>query len=222
MAQSSISIPKPNNWQDFETKICELFKCILDDPLMQKNGRNGQPQYGVDIYGYIDLENKSIIGIQCKKKSEERVTESELRSEIEKAKKFTPKIKEFLLTTTAPRDQKIQETRKPTIKQKVVTYLDLFRDEENAELVKQLFESKGLTENGKWVGLSNRKTELLAAFYELKLRGIIKPISPTTGARVFYKEFGYDVAKDISERSFRTEPWGEIRQHYVELFANIS
>lgn len=40
---------------------------------------------------------------------EAQVTEEELRAELDKAKNFKPPISEFILVTTAPRDQKIQE-----------------------------------------------------------------------------------------------------------------
>lgn len=48
-------------------------------------------------------------GVQCKKKFEKAVTEKELEEEVAKALKFKPAISEFILTTTAPRDQAIQE-----------------------------------------------------------------------------------------------------------------
>lgn len=108
MSLSSISLPKPKNWQDFENKTRELFACVLDDPNTQQNGRSGQQQNGVDVYGY--RRNGCLVGVQCKKKFEKQVTDEELRSEVEKAKNFKPKIDEFILITTAPRDQKIQET----------------------------------------------------------------------------------------------------------------
>jgi tetratricopeptide (TPR) repeat protein len=72
------------------------------------NGRSGQSQNGVDIFGQRD--NMNWVGIQCKKKYEEKVTDSELRSEIEKSKNFKPTITEFFMVTTAPRDQSIQES----------------------------------------------------------------------------------------------------------------
>ena len=43
------------------------------------------------------------------KKFKDPVTSSELRAEVNKAKSFVPKIAEFILVTTAPRDQKIQQ-----------------------------------------------------------------------------------------------------------------
>lgn len=107
MSLSSTSIPKPKNWQDFENKTRELFACVLNDPNTQQNGRSGQKQNGVDVYGY--RSEHSLVGVQCKKKLDTAVTDEELLAEVKKAKNFKPKIAEFILVTTAPRDQKIQE-----------------------------------------------------------------------------------------------------------------
>ncbi len=43
------------------------------------------------------------------KKMDEAVSEAELRQEVEKAKSFSPKIKEYILVTTARRDAGIQK-----------------------------------------------------------------------------------------------------------------
>ena len=48
---SSIQLPPPSNWQDFEYLCQQLLAAILDDPQVQKNGRQGQSQYGVDVFG---------------------------------------------------------------------------------------------------------------------------------------------------------------------------
>jgi Restriction endonuclease len=109
MSLSNTSLPKPKNWQDFESHTRVLFACILNDPDTQKNGRSGQKQNGVDVYGYRDKRVDCLIGVQCKKKFETQVTEEELRAEVDNAKKFTPPLSEFILITTAPRDQKIQQ-----------------------------------------------------------------------------------------------------------------
>ena len=87
-----------------------LFECVLNDPNTQQNGRSGQPQAGVDVYGYRNRDIKQLVGVQCKQKVEGNVSEKELREEVKKAKTFEPKLSEFILITTAPRDQKIQET----------------------------------------------------------------------------------------------------------------
>ena len=109
MSLSNISLPKPKNWQDFESHTRVLFACVLKDPNTQQNGRSGQKQHGVDVYGYRDVRVGCLVGVQCKKKLEAAVTEKELRTEVGKAKNFKPAISEFILITTAPRDQKIQE-----------------------------------------------------------------------------------------------------------------
>ena len=106
MTFSSTHFPKPDNWQDFERNTAVLFKRVLNDPNTQSNGRSGQDQHGVDVYG--QREGNHWVGVQCKQKLDKAVTETELRDEVVKAKGFTPAIKEFILVTTAPRDQKIQ------------------------------------------------------------------------------------------------------------------
>ena len=110
MSLSSTSLPKPKNWQDFETKMRVLISCVLGDPNTQINGRSGQNQNGVDIYGYRN--GGCLVGVQCKKKYENKVTEKELRDEVKKAKSFKPRLSEFILATTAQRDTNIQENRK--------------------------------------------------------------------------------------------------------------
>lgn len=108
---ASTSIPKPKNWQDFERCCQILFDCILRDPHVQRNGRIGQPQHGVDVYGRRDSEDTQWVGVQCKGKEEGfggQVTEKELRAEIDKARTFEPPLAEYFLVTTAPNDAAIQ------------------------------------------------------------------------------------------------------------------
>lgn len=101
-------LPKPKNWQDFEHQIWVLARCVLVDPDAQMNGRQGQAQSGVDVFGIRKMDGKRL-GIQCKKHWEREVTENELTGELAKAKGFTPPIDVFILATTAPRDAGIQE-----------------------------------------------------------------------------------------------------------------
>src|SRR5262249_21377951 len=109
---SATSIPKPKDWQDFERKARVLFECILDDPQTQTHGRGGQEQSGVDIFGRRGGGTGLLVGVQCKGKDGgygRRVTENELRREVERARKFNPPLEEFILITTAPDDREIQE-----------------------------------------------------------------------------------------------------------------
>jgi len=85
--------------------------------LAQKIGRVGQAQHGVDVYGQW-LPSKSRIGIQCKRMDEldeqnqprpgGAVTKRLLYGEYEKALEFKPKLDEWILATTAKRDEKAQ------------------------------------------------------------------------------------------------------------------
>jgi len=107
---NNAQIPPPKNWQDFESLCADLWQEIWADPDTQKNGRGGQRQYGVDVYGQPGC--KGIYeGVQCKGKDGRygnQVTETELRDEVEGAKSFKPKLSKFILATTAENDQHIQ------------------------------------------------------------------------------------------------------------------
>ena len=107
MSLSNRSLPKPENWQDFEFQTWLLFRAELNDPATEQNGRQGQAQHGVDVFGR--RKGNDWVGIQCKQKMDEGVSEAELRAEVTKAKSFDPKISEFILVTTARRDATIQK-----------------------------------------------------------------------------------------------------------------
>jgi hypothetical protein len=65
---SSTNIPAPKDWQAFERKIRLLFEHSLGDPHTQNNGRIGQPQHGVDVYGRRGGPSGHYVGVQCKGK----------------------------------------------------------------------------------------------------------------------------------------------------------
>ena len=104
-------ILKPQNWQDFEELCKVLWSEIWECPEIKKNGRFGQNQNGVDIYGIPKNETK-YFGIQCKGKDEytkSKLTELEITSEINKAKNFKPFLKKLYFATTANKDERIEE-----------------------------------------------------------------------------------------------------------------
>lgn len=104
-------LPKPKNWQDFESICHRLWIEIWNDYNAKKNGRQGQAQSGVDIYGK-PIYSKHYSGVQCKDKDENLgsvLKNSELVKECDKAQKFIPPISTFTLATTASRDAKIQK-----------------------------------------------------------------------------------------------------------------
>jgi len=91
---------------------------IWNDDGAQLHGRQGQVQHGVDVFGRKNGTG-TYQGIQCKGKDASigaSVTETELRNEVEKAKRFKPPLSKFILATTAQNDAKIQEVaRKITV-----------------------------------------------------------------------------------------------------------
>ncbi len=104
-------IDPPANWQDFESLCCDLWREIWNDPNTQKNGRTGQLQCGVDIFGRPDLKNRWA-GIQCKGKNQslgKKLTKDELKQEVEKAKSFDPELSEYIVATTSPKDVEIEQ-----------------------------------------------------------------------------------------------------------------
>ena len=120
MVETSIlQIFPPKNWQNFETLCWDLWRTIWNYPETQINGRQGQNQDGVDIYGRPDGGNEWA-GIQCKCKdnfSKKTITQKELEKEVMKAKTFVPKLSKFIIATTGQRDAKIQDlSRKITDK----------------------------------------------------------------------------------------------------------
>lgn len=106
------TLQKPERWQDFEDLCKKLFGEIWQIPYtIKKNGRQGQPQCGVDVYG-IPKGEKGYFGIQCKGKDEythAQLTEKEINQEIKKAKKFKPDLNVFIFATTANKSSKIEE-----------------------------------------------------------------------------------------------------------------
>lgn len=96
-------IPAPANWQDFEELCFLLWSKIWEDHTTSKNGRLGQPQNGVDVYGRPQ-QLKETHGVQCKGKSnylEKELTLNEIESEISKVAKFVPTLSHLTFATTA-------------------------------------------------------------------------------------------------------------------------
>ena len=60
---TSVGIPKPKDWQALERHCRRLFELSFSDPAVQNNGRAGQPQHGVDIFGRRDGGKGRLVGI---------------------------------------------------------------------------------------------------------------------------------------------------------------
>lgn len=107
---ANFRIPPPTKWQDFEDLCLDLWRGVWRDENTQKNGRRGQPQNGVDIFGRPD-KGQRWAGVQCKGKDEtlgSTLTNKELLAEVEKAKEFQPQLSSFTIVYTSSRDAALQ------------------------------------------------------------------------------------------------------------------
>ena len=83
-----------------------MFKAVWGDPVAQKNGRIGQPQHGVDVFG-SPKDRSCFSGVQCKGKNSNygsAASWQEILDEVSKAKQFSPRLEEWIYVTTAPVD----------------------------------------------------------------------------------------------------------------------
>lgn len=100
-------LPTVAYWTDFEDLICKLFKNKYPGETVQKYGRSGQYQAGVDVF----VED-SYIGVQCKKKDKlagSNLKTDEIKEEVEKAKNYNPNLKKYIICYTGQRDNSLQD-----------------------------------------------------------------------------------------------------------------
>lgn len=106
------TIRKPENWQDFESLCKKLWGELWNIPNeIKKNGRLGQPQAGVDVYG-VPKGEINYFGIQAKGKDDytnAKLDQQEINNEIAKAKNFSPSLEVYVIATTANKDAKIEQ-----------------------------------------------------------------------------------------------------------------
>jgi hypothetical protein len=102
----SIELPKPKNWQDFETMVCDAMSQRWKSPDMQKNGRPGQTQNGVDIYGPDAIGRR--VGVQCKR-VKESLSMKVVTEEIAAAETFIGSLSALYIATTSDYDSVLQK-----------------------------------------------------------------------------------------------------------------
>jgi hypothetical protein len=102
----SMELPKPSNWQDFETIVRDAQAQRWKSTTLHKNGRPGQTQNGVDVYGPDEIGRP--VGIQCKR-YKPPLKLKHVTDEVTKAEKFKGGLTTLLVATTADHDAKLQE-----------------------------------------------------------------------------------------------------------------
>lgn len=112
MEFTALQILPPKDWGRFEDLCRGLFAAVWGDPYAQKNGRTGQPQHGVDVWGRAGGPHTGTHCVQCKGKDANyggTVTIAEFEAELAKAEHFQPEPAYWILATTAPNDGALQE-----------------------------------------------------------------------------------------------------------------
>jgi hypothetical protein len=101
---SDFNIPAPRDWQKLERLCHELYAADWNDPNAQLNGRSGQEQAGVDIYGRPN-KGPDYAGVQCKQRDgvpdAKPLSAKALRKEVDRAKTFKPPLKHFTIVKSA-------------------------------------------------------------------------------------------------------------------------
>src|SRR3954471_12408110 len=107
-------IPRPKGDDDFEDLVLALFRAVWMDSGAKLNGRRGQRQDGVDLYGTDYFSGSRRTGVPCKQhatatllKSAQPVRRAPYLSE--EGKVFPPPLDHFILVTTAKRSGPVQE-----------------------------------------------------------------------------------------------------------------
>ncbi|MFA6010309.1 MAG: hypothetical protein WC799_10040 [Desulfobacteraceae bacterium] len=118
MGNIQVDISPPSNWQDFERLTHDYAKLRWKDDYAERNGRQGQSQAGVDVFGF-NFSAQEYTGIQCKKRiikydalnnlPSNTLSTTEIDKEILSAMNFKPSLERFIIATTGPRDATLQE-----------------------------------------------------------------------------------------------------------------
>lgn len=108
----ALQIAAPTDWSAFERLCRDLWARVWDNAELQLNGRTGQAQSGVDVFGNIKKQTGNTGGIQCKKRDlfvDDSLTVDELSGIVEEAKTFNPTLREFVIAYTGKRNTALQE-----------------------------------------------------------------------------------------------------------------
>lgn len=104
---STTQLPIPKSWDEFEDIVADLLKVKWRDPYITRNGRSGQSQHGVDIYGQPQHLHGKYAGVQCK--CSDKLDFQSVQDEVTLAKGFVPQLQEYLIAVTMSRDAGLQE-----------------------------------------------------------------------------------------------------------------
>lgn len=91
------ALHKPKDWPAFERLCADLFTDLLNDVHADLNGRSGQRQHGIDLYG-TDRRTGELVGVQCKQRDRRAyqrhagLSIRELQDAVTEARAFQPRL----------------------------------------------------------------------------------------------------------------------------------
>ncbi len=108
----NFSLPKLENSNDFEELIRDLYAFKFKNPNLQRYGRSGQQQHGIDIIGIAgkDYVNNANIVIQCKNHVidiDDKIICSEIDSELAQFNKSSFQKDDYNFVTSAKNSEKV-------------------------------------------------------------------------------------------------------------------
>ena len=109
----SYQLPPLINEVEFERLVRDILRRVYDDPGIERFGREGQTQYGIDGFS----PNNPEITFQCKLKdtrykSDDRLRDillTEMEEELKKTKGLITQPRRFIFATTFKNDRQLQE-----------------------------------------------------------------------------------------------------------------
>jgi hypothetical protein len=117
MGSVQVDLPPPSYWQDFERITLDVCRKLWNNQYAEPNGRQGQAQGGVDVYGYDNVQGE-YVGVQCKKRKNKAnglevpsttLTVDEIDAEIKEMKASRSDLDRYVIATTGPRDVALQD-----------------------------------------------------------------------------------------------------------------
>lgn len=190
---SNINLPTPKSWDEFEEITLDALRIKWDSPNLQRHGRQGQAQNGIDIFGDDYLSQP--VGVQCKK-SDKNLTIKIIEKEINNAERFKPNIDVFFIATTFPTDSTLQKqirliskkrTDSGTFPVGILFWNDIVQElVTNEKIFKKHFPQFSID------SFQSKKPKRLFSLLELSFHGFnLKHYSD-----VLYGEFGYMAQED--------------------------
>lgn len=103
---STSKLPRTTDPEEFESMCRAAMALRWNSPNLQKNGRKGQRQQGVDVYGPDEIGRQ--VGIQCKNYTASP-SMTLIKKEIANAEKFKGQLSALFIAASGDFDSKLQQ-----------------------------------------------------------------------------------------------------------------